>query len=160
MKNLIIVRHAQSNALFFGQDFDRPLTPKGQHDAQTIATQLITKINYQPYFLSSPALRAASTAQAFATAFGVAHSAINYVNNLYHANQNTFYNEVSALPNQVENAILFSHNLGITHFVNSLQAGYATNNMEPCSTVVISIQTTTWLDFIGAKKKFLFSLNA
>jgi phosphohistidine phosphatase len=70
MKTLILVRHAKSD---WGNDTItdvlRPLNERGYSDAQILAKQLAQKIAPPQYWLTSPAIRAYSTAMIFANAF-------------------------------------------------------------------------------------------
>lgn len=72
MKTLVLVRHAKSD---WGDprldDHDRPLNARGERDAPRMATQLAeTGLTVQS-ILSSTALRARTTAQAFGDSLGV-----------------------------------------------------------------------------------------
>ena len=70
MKTLTIVRHAKSD---WGNDtlhdVYRPLNERGYMDAQVIAKQISKKIEKPDYWLTSPAIRAYSTALIFANVF-------------------------------------------------------------------------------------------
>ena len=71
MVQLILVRHAKSD---WGNenvsDIVRPLNDRGYSDAQILSKQLAQKIAAPQYWLTSPAIRAYTTALLFANAFG------------------------------------------------------------------------------------------
>jgi phosphohistidine phosphatase len=50
---------------------------------------------------------------------------------------------------------LFSHNPGITEFVNSLNCS-AVYDMPTCSVYAVKVKTKHWKDFQQSKKEFLF----
>ncbi|MEM5734315.1 hypothetical protein AAEI00_21915, partial [Shewanella algae] len=69
-------------------------------------------------FVSSTANRALTTAIYFAKTFGKKQTDIITVPELYHASTTTFYQVVKKLNNAFQTVALFSHNPGITDFVN------------------------------------------
>ena len=66
MKILILVRHAKSSHSFdVSSDFDRPLNDRGFREASEMGKKLIKKNTRIDQFVSSPALRAKTTAELF-----------------------------------------------------------------------------------------------
>ena len=63
---------------------------------------------------------------------------------------------VAGLPDEQETVAVFSHNPGITHFVNSLNTGIQIDNMPTCAIFAVSADITSWSGFVKAKKEFLF----
>jgi len=155
MKTLFIIRHAKSDQRFFGNDFERPLNERGKADAPVMAGRLKARHPSIGLFVSSPAKRAKKTAELFAGVFGMDESAIHLVSALYHAPADVFTAVIGALPEQVETAALFSHNPGITHFVNQLDPGVRIDNMPTCGIFAIALEGG-WNGFEKNKKKFLF----
>ena len=77
MKKLLLIRHAKSSWDSASiKDFDRPLNERGMRDAEAMSQRLRKKITNIDVFISSPALRAISTAKKFAQAFGKKISAV------------------------------------------------------------------------------------
>ena len=67
MKRLILVRHAKSDWSLPGQeDWDRPLNVRGQRDAPDMARRLRSRRLKPDRILSSPAVRALTTATVMA----------------------------------------------------------------------------------------------
>lgn len=155
MKQLFIIRHAKSSIDFFGNDFERPLNAQGHKDAPLIAKKLLEKNISIDAFVSSDAVRAFTTATYFAEVFGKKEEDILLVNELYHANVSTFYKVISHLDVVFSSVAIFSHNPGITEFVNRLTSVRIVN-MTPCSIFALSVNTASWKDFIKAEKSFLF----
>lgn len=107
-------------------------------------------------FIASPARRAKKTAQLFVRAFGKAEEDVIYISALYHAPSYVFFEEIEKLPDTTESVAIFSHNPGITHFVNELVSGVRVDNMPTCAIFAISAETSAWSGFEKAKKEFLF----
>ena len=156
MKTLLLIRHAKSswdNSQL--TDFERPLNERGKKDAPLMAKRIKEeKINID-CFISSPAKRAKKTASFFMHEYGVKEKDLVLLPSLYEASVNNFYDAVENI-NDTNNVVaLFSHNPGITDFVNTLTKKN-TDNMPTCSVFAITIKTKKWKDFQKAEKEFLF----
>jgi phosphohistidine phosphatase len=156
LKTLFIVRHAKSDQQFFGNDFERPLNERGKADAPVMAQRLVRQGLPIDAFIASPAKRAKKTAELFCAAYGRPADDIIYVTALYHAPSEVFYEVIQYIDDAVQHAAVFSHNPGITDFVNSLQAGALIDNMPTCGIFAIKAHTETWTAFASATKEFLF----
>ncbi|MBX2931506.1 MAG: histidine phosphatase family protein [Chitinophagaceae bacterium] len=155
MKNLLIIRHAKSNMSFLGRDIERPLTTQGNADAIMMAKKIVDTNLMIDAFVSSTAIRAFTTATHFAQTYQTSEKNIIQIPNLYHASVNTFFQVITTLHNAYTTVALFSHNPGITDFVNQLTS-VQIDDMPPCGVFAIKIHTTTWNDFLTAKKEYLF----
>ena len=156
MKTLIAIRHAKSSWDAAGQkDFDRTLNERGKKDAPEMAERLKEKGLKIDLFVSSPAKRAYKTARYFADVFKKGKEEILLVDQLYEAPLEMFYNVVSSLNNKHDVVALFSHNPGITAFVNTLTE-VRTDNMPTCSLFAVQAETKDWETFKESSKKFLF----
>lgn len=155
MKTLFIIRHAKSDQRFFGNDFERPLNERGRSDAPLMAERLKMRYPSIGLFVSSPAKRAKRTAELFAVVFGLGEKDIHQVTALYHAPAEVFNEVIGTLPESTETVALFSHNPGITHFVNQLVPGVQIDNMPTCGIFAIAFEGG-WNGFEKKKKKFLF----
>ncbi|MBC7912920.1 MAG: histidine phosphatase family protein, partial [Pyrinomonadaceae bacterium] len=72
MKQLLLVRHAKSDWNNSDlTDFERPLNKRGQKDAPEMAERLLHQHIIPQLIVSSPAVRALTTAEHFADAFGI-----------------------------------------------------------------------------------------
>lgn len=156
MKQLFIVRHAKSDQSFFGNDFERPLNERGRADAPVMAKRMLDKKYAIDALVSSPAARAKKTAELFSETFKIPASEIIFISALYHASADTFYEVISALPDELNNVAIFAHNPGISYFVNSLNTGTPVDQMPTCAIFGVSSATTAWTGFSKAKKDFLF----
>ena len=67
---LILWRHADAFELKDGEnDFDRPLTPKGERQAQRMAQWLNQRLAHSTRILASPAVRSQQTAKTLGRKF-------------------------------------------------------------------------------------------
>ncbi len=156
MKNLFVVRHAKSSWANMGQDdFDRPLNDRGFRDAPNMAQRLHDKGFRMDAIVSSPARRALTTARYFAEQFGHEPKNITQIERLYHASSATFYDVIAKeLNDSWESVTLFSHNPGITNFVNSLGM-VQLDNMPTCAIFGVQADINQWSEFADAEKRFV-----
>ncbi len=156
MKKLLIVRHAKSSWAEPAQpDIERPLNERGKTDAPEMAKRVKEKELKVDHLLSSPARRAHKTARLFAEELDLKKDDIQLSPELYEAAPEAFYKVVSTLSDNHHSVALFSHNPGITGFVNTLTNVHV-DDMPTCAVFAVSVDTDTWADFKTAEKKFLF----
>ena len=157
VKTLLIVRHAKSSwDIGILTDFERPLNERGKKDAPVMAKRLIDRNILLDTFVSSPAKRAKKTAELFGEVFGKKTGNILLVSMLYHPEVNNFYEAVEQLDNSARTVAIFSHNPGITAFINTLTDTVRIDDMPTCGVFGIQIHSDKWTDFKKAKKQFLF----
>ncbi len=156
MKSLLIIRHAKSSwDLKTLNDFDRSLNERGHRDAPIMAERLLAKNVAIDLFVSSTANRALTTAIYFAEAYNKTENDILKIDELYHAIPDVFYKTIATISNSVDSVAIFSHNPGITEFVNELTPTKI-DDMPTCGIFGIKINTNSWTDFSKAKKEFWF----
>ena len=120
MKTLLLMRHAKSswdNSEL--ADFDRPLNGRGRQDAPRIG-QLLAHEDLTPdLIITSAARRAAAMAElvALAAEYG---GDIQYTNELYLADPETFLDVARDTPDGVTRLMLVGHNPGIEELVSAL----------------------------------------
>ena len=155
MKNLLLIRHAKSSWDFDLEDFDRPLNDRGHKNAPEMANRLLKKDIKIDAFISSPALRALTTAEYFAKAYDVKTKNILTIPALYHAAPEVFYSVIDELDNEFKTVAIFSHNPGITEFVN-LQTISRIDNLPTCGIFAIKSECKNWSEFRISKKGLWF----
>jgi phosphohistidine phosphatase len=156
MKKLILVRHAKSSWNDITQsDFERPLNDRGHKDAPKMAKRLRKKDIEPDAFISSPAVRALTTAKYFAEEFGVKEKHIIEVPELYHASIQTFLDVVANIDDEHKTAIIFSHNPTITEFANTL-TNTRIDDMPTCAMYAVTADIKSWKEFKDAEKEFWF----
>lgn len=156
-KILLVVRHAKSSwDIESLNDFERPLNDRGKKDAPMMAKRLVDKKILIDAFVSSPAKRAKKTAEIFCEAYGKTADTIECISMLYQAAPEDFYEVVEHLDDSFNTVAVFSHNPGITEFVNSLTDTVKIDNLPTTGVYAIQVQLNKWADFKKAKKEFLF----
>lgn len=156
MKKLLIIRHAKSSwDAAVQSDFDRPLNERGLKDAPAMAQRLLKKEVKIDQILSSPANRALTTATFFAKAYGIKTKKILEVPELYHAGIIVFNRVIDELDDDDKSVAIFSHNPGITDFVNSL-TNVRVDNVPTCGIFAVKAAVKSWKDFGAAEKEFWF----
>ena len=157
MKTLILIRHAKSSWDDFAlSDFERPLNDRGKADAPKMAKRLRKKNVKVDAFISSPAKRAKKTAEYFIKEFDGDTNDIILVSALYDAGANNFSETIKDIDDKYKSAAIFSHNPGITDFVNQLIDKANIDNMPTCSVFAVKADVEKWKDFSKAKKEVLF----
>jgi phosphohistidine phosphatase len=156
LKSLILIRHAKSDwADSSLKDFDRPLNDRGKKDAPVMAHRLVDKKVKIDAFISSPAKRARRTAELFAAQYKMDKKDIIFFDELYLADPEAFFNVIAQTDDDHSTIAVFSHNDGITQFVNQL-SDVRVDDMPTCSMFAIKMKLKKWKDFREAEKEFWF----
>jgi phosphohistidine phosphatase len=158
MKTLTIVRHAKSD---WGneslEDIHRPLSESGYTDARVTAKLLVKKIDTPDYWLTSPAIRAYSTALIYANAFKYDADKLVIKQKIYEATIKSLKQQLSLIPDNFSHAILFGHNPGLTNLFNDISDSFA-DNIPTCGTLHLTSNTKKWKDFFNIAVKNDFNL--
>lgn len=156
MKKLFIVRHAKSSwDIGVLNDFDRTLNERGHKNAPEMAKRLLDRNVEIDAFISSPANRALTTAVYFAKAYQKSEEDVIKIANLYHATASIFFETIETIDDSLNSIALFSHNPGITDFVNQLTKTQI-DDMPTCGVFAVETDVLSWKEFKSARKKFLF----
>jgi phosphohistidine phosphatase len=143
-KQLLLVRHAKSDWDNIKlPDFDRPLNPRGEKNAPEMAKRLVKKGAVPQQIVSSPALRAITTARYFAKEFGLEKSDIVKEPAIYEALTSTLMEVIDNLDNSYSFTALFGHNPGITSVVGNL-CNKDLYNIPTCGVVLIEFPFDDW----------------
>lgn len=156
MKTILLIRHAKSSwddPMMI--DFERPLNERGKKDAPVMAKRVKERNTIIDAFISSPAKRAKKTAKLFAEVFKKEEKEIIYKTELYHADAEAFYSVIENADTEINTVAIFSHNPGITYFVNELTE-VKIDDMPTCAVFALEADCKKWKEFRKAKKKFLF----
>ncbi len=156
MKCVILVRHAKSSwDDIFQKDFDRPLNERGHKDAPKMAKRLFKKKIAIDAFITSPAERAFSTCRYFAEQYEAKEEKIIKIPQLYEPSVEVFYEVIGNSANDYNTIAIFSHNPGITAFVNELTE-VRIEDMPTCALYGIKADIEHWKDFRNSNKTFWF----
>ncbi len=156
MKTILCVRHAKSSWDDISiSDSERKLTHRGKKDSKRIAERLRERSVDIDAFVSSTAKRAMKTAKLFMKVYDKDKKKLMLDPALYEASVRDFYDVIESLKDKYDTVALFSHNPGITDFVNSLDCA-PVYEMPTCAVFAVKVKTTHWKYFRAAKKEFLF----
>jgi phosphohistidine phosphatase len=144
MKTLYLVRHAKSDWTMEGQpDIDRPLNERGYLDAHLMSKHLY-KENVRPdLIISSPAIRAMSTALIFAGNLRYSKENIRIKENLYETGLNEYIECIHSIENAINSVMLFGHNPVISEAVQYLMKE-RNEEMSTCAVCRIDFEASMW----------------
>ncbi|HEV8688904.1 MAG TPA: histidine phosphatase family protein [Ideonella sp.] len=144
MKILYLVRHAKSSKddprL---PDRDRPLNERGMRDAPMMGERLAQRGVHPDAVISSPALRALTTAELVAKPLGIGPESIKIDNRLYEASPAVLLAVIRALDDARASAMLFGHNPEFTELAQRLSGGDIAD-MPTCAVAEFHFDTPTW----------------
>ena len=145
MKTLTLVRHAKSSWKDTSlSDRDRPLNKRGERDAPVMG-QRISDAGIRPsLMISSPAVRAWTTAKIVANALGYPLEFLQREDELYLASLDSILDVVAAQEAGFNNIMMFGHNPGLTDFANYLSPGL-TNNLPTAGVLSVNFDRDDWL---------------
>jgi len=156
MKIVLLIRHAKSSWEDITiDDFERPLNDRGKRDAPEMARRLLKRKQEIDAFISSPAKRAKKTALLFAEEFKFDKDKVKFHDYLYHPSRENLLRAIESAPDKADNIAIFSHNPGITAFVNELTETKV-DDMPTCAIFAVSADIKRWKDFQNAARKFLY----
>lgn len=121
-----------------------------------MAKRLLSKKIKIDAFISSPAKRAKKTCKLFCREYQANEDAIIYIDELYLAPPETFYNVIKNIDSRYESIAIFAHNPGITDFANRLCKDVHIDEMPTCSVFAIESNIKDWKEFTVSENKFLF----
>ncbi|MGV9193560.1 SixA phosphatase family protein [Microbacterium sp. MC2] len=139
MTTLVLVRHAKSD---WGQpgldDHDRPLNARGERDAPVMAARLAATGLRPELVLSSTALRARTTAAAFAEALG---AELRLDADLYGAPGSRLLDAAAATG--LPHVVVVAHDPGMTVLAERLSGG-GIGHMPTCAVATFTWHTDDW----------------
>jgi phosphohistidine phosphatase len=145
VKRLTLVRHAKSDWSLPGQaDWDRPLNRRGQRDAPEMARRLRSRRLKPDAMLSSPAVRALTTATVMARELKLPAARLRQDERLYLASAEDMLAVIRELGGDAKHLMLFGHNPGITDFANRLSAGEHIDNLPTCGVFTAAFDIDRW----------------
>ncbi len=156
MKILTLVRHAKSSWKDTSlADRDRPLNKRGRRDAPEMGRRIAAAGIRPSLIVSSPAVRAWTTAKIIADEIGYPREFLQRDRNLYLATVNGILDVIVAQDNGFNSLMLVGHNPGFTDFANYLVPGL-TNNMPTAAVVSVELDTDDWSLYDKPGTKLLF----
>lgn len=144
MRTLYLTRHAKSCWDDPGtDDLNRPLNGRGQRDAPIMARLFKERGEPLDRLVSSPAVRAITTARAFAHALGLEEKDVIQDPGIYLAPAEMLLRIVNLLNNDDRRVMLFGHNPGFTELAEYISDADL-DELATCATVRIDLPVDSW----------------
>jgi phosphohistidine phosphatase len=145
MLRLTLIRHAKTEPARPGQeDWDRVLEARGQRDAPEMGQRLKSQRLKPDKMISSPAVRALTTATIIARELGVAANKVQQDERLYLAAPKDMLKVVHELGGRAKHLALVGHNPGITEFADKLSSERSIDNMPTCAVYTLEFDIEQW----------------
>jgi len=152
------MRHAKAFHYMHGiADIDRPLLDEGIETTRLVIGYLKEKKVQIRNIVSSPAMRAITTAELIAKGFGVDKDDIQVFNDLYKADIPAFEDCIYSLPDEWDHVFLVSHNPGISEFAAELAV--IPESLPTAGIVSLCFDMKKWINLCAAKPVINFFLH-
>lgn len=143
MKTLYILRHAEKDTSNPDEyDYDVKLTPKGKEDAKLIAEKLKEKGIKPDLIVSSPAIRARTTAEIIAEKITYRKN-IMYNEVIYQAFLNELIESISYTYDTVDTLMLVGHNPSLSAL--AMAFGQVKEELKMADVVRIDFECDSWI---------------
>lgn len=156
---LYLVRHAKSDWAYEGlADIDRPLNERGYRDAPVMAAR-VAKLGHEPdQIVTSPAVRALTTALIFARQFEHDAGEVTLEPRLYEASPTAFMHVIGEQLDAVKKLMVFAHNPALTDVASDL-SGVAFSNVPTTGVVCVRFdcpEPASWAEALRKPGKLEF----
>ncbi len=144
MKTFYLVRHAKSswdNPKL--RDIERPLNERGLNDAPFMAKLMRSKGVKPDLLVTSPAIRALTTAAYFKNELSVEGEDLWVRDEIYEAITNTIVDIINTLPEDCGTAMIFGHNPTFTNVANLFSDKFI-DNIPTCGVVCVKSEAASW----------------
>lgn len=156
IKTLILIRHAKSEwGNPFLSDFDRPLNARGKKNALRMGEVLSRRKIHPDLILSSPALRAKTTAIEISDKLSYPADSIRYEPLLYASEIERIFSVIRAISKDINTLLVFGHNPEFTECANAL-CKCEIDNIPTCGVVAMQLNVDSWENIGFNSAKLLF----
>jgi phosphohistidine phosphatase len=150
MKTLFLVRHAKSSRDDPGlSDKERPLNDRGMRDAPKMGARLAKQDVKPDLILSSPAVRARTTAELIAKKLGYKVKDIVLDERLYAATPNDVLDVIHELGTKAKCVMVFGHNPELSQLATRLAS--KDTDMPTCAVAEFAYEIKSW-SLVGSDK--------
>jgi len=157
MKTLYLMRHAKSSWSFDElRDNERPLNDRGREDAPRMGQALAKRDIHPDLLVSSPAVRAQTTAVLVARELDYDRERIQIEPAIYQADLDTLLEVIRALPDEADSVLLTGHNPTISDVANYLSPSPLSEEMSTAAVVCLRFETEKWEDVKRTNAEFYF----
>ncbi len=155
MKSLYLLRHGKSSWAEHGlSDKQRPLAKRGLHDAPMMGERFNSRGESLDRVISSPAVRAHTTAQLFCEACGFSPQKIEIESDLYFLGSGSIEDVILSQDDQLRALMLVFHNPDITYFANSFDGELRIDNVPTSGLVKLTCDIAQWCDWSRTNTAF------
>jgi len=156
MKTLYLMRHAKSSWDFDDlNDQERPLNNRGRDDAPAMGQALAKRSIHLDLLVSSPAVRAMSTATLVAKEISYPHDQIQVIDGVYHAEVTDLLRIVRQFPDAAASVLLVGHNNTLTDFANLLSPN-PLPELPTAAIVCLKFSIESWAELDRHNTEFYF----
>ena len=142
MKKLLLIRHAKAEQDNYDNDFERALTHSGLHDAAVMAQRLYAEHIIPQFIVTSPALRAESTANIFAQHLSLPQPQTDML--IYEAKKGDLMKVINGLPDKYEFVALAGHNPDISRAIITLTG--EGREVPTCAVALVLFELDSWAE--------------
>jgi len=143
MKTVFLVRHAKSSRDDISvPDKDRPLADRGRRDAPEMGKRLAQRGVKPDLIVSSPALRARSTAELIAEKLGYRRRDVVIEERLYGGEADDLLDVIHGLDDEVNSVMLFGHNPELTEFAHRISSQIT--HLPTCAVAEFRFDAKLW----------------
>lgn len=156
MKRLYLLRHAKSDRSIPGlDDFDRPLTPRGERQIQEMGRFLKKRKMIPQRICSSPAKRALKTAEGIAGIIGFPAAKIKTVDAMYSSSVETLLKIIHKTDDDVYDLMLVGHNPEFGDLAGDL-ADHRPDSFPTCGLLCLDFDAGSWSQVSPGQGKMVF----
>jgi len=157
MKTLYLLRHAKSSWSFDElSDSERPLNDRGRDDAPRMGQALARRDITLDRLVSSPAVRALTTATLVARELSFATTDIAVEPGIYQADVPTLLALVRAQPDAAASVLLTGHNPGLTDLTNALLPTPFSTELPTAALVCLRFSISRWAEVAPGAAELYF----
>ncbi len=154
-KVLYLVRHAKSSWKDMSlSDRERPLNKRGRRSAPDMGRRMAAQDHRPDIIVSSPAIRALSTAKVIANQLGLDPSEIITDADLYFCGASGMRGVLAGMDDRYDKVMMVGHNPSMTDFMNTLGNTYVAN-MPTCAIAVIGFDMASWASLDSTQGELL-----
>jgi len=125
-------------------DFARPLNRRGNNESEAIARRLAELQLVPDLIITSPARRAAQTAESVARELGLVQRSLKYEEALYLAGADDILKLARAIGPRVPHLMIVGHNPGISEAANILAPSREMTGLATAAFCSITFDTDLW----------------
>jgi len=145
LRNICFIRHAKSSWEYPEvPDIERPLNKRGHRDAAFMSRKLVQLEIRPDIIVTSPAIRAKTTAKYFAEAFDIGKKHFIVDDSIYGADPEDLVASIQQVPSQYQSIFLFGHNPTMTYLANMFPGVNSIDNVPTCGIIQVKSMVREW----------------